>query len=453
MDEEKRIKVRFAPSPTGLLHVGNVRIALFNYFFAKKFKGRFVLRMDDTDVERSTKESEKLILEDLAWIGIKYDEFYRQSERIEKYRAFFERLKAEGYVYPCYETKEELTLKRKAQLMSGTPPVYDRAALKLTNARKQELEDSGIKPYWRFKLDDAAIVEWNDLIRGEIRIPLNSLSDPVIVKADGNFVYTFASVVDDADIGITHIIRGDDHVTNTAVQIDIFKAISNICPKFAHIPLLSSINGEEISKRIGSLLSIANIRANGIFPEALINVLAALGTSSDAHPYDTMEALIEKFNFEKISLVSPKFNIEDVRIINRKVLARKTFEEAKPSLHRILNITDDKMRALWDMLKENISEISEISFWNDVFQGKAKASSEKIDNTFLKQMIDLLPSDANFDQWVKNLKEASGKSGRDLFHPMRIVLTDLEKGPELKKIVRYLGYDAIKEKIKRHMEN
>lgn len=450
----KEVRVRFAPSPTGLLHVGNVRIALFNYLFSRKFDGKFVLRIDDTDKERSTKESEALILEDLAWIGIKYDEFYRQSERIDKYLAIFEKLKSEGRVYPCYETKEELALKRKTQTMGGIPPVYDRSALKLMDTQRKQFEDSGIRPYWRFKLDDISIAEWEDLVHGEIRIPLNTVSDPVIVKPDGGFIYTFASVVDDADLSITHIIRGDDHVTNTAVQIDIFKAICDGgYPQFAHLPLMSSIDGQEVSKRTGSPLSIVNMRNDGILPEALIDVLANLGTSNNIDPQDTMESLTKKFDFEKMSLASPKFNIEDVRIINRKILAEKTFDEVKAELcANLKNLTNDKrIHALWDTVKGNINRLSEVSFWDNVFQGKNKISSEKVDDTFLRQMIDTLPSNADFEQWIGKLKEISGKKGRELFHPIRIALTDLESGPELKKIVQFLGYDAIKERIEKHM--
>ena len=453
-NEKKEIRVRFAPSPTGLLHAGNVRVALFNYLFVRKFGGKFILRIDDTDQERSTKESEALILEDLAWLGIKYDEFYRQSERINKYAEIFERLKAEGRVYPCYETKEELALKRKTQTMSGIPPVYDRGALKLTDEQRKKLEESGMKPYWRFKLDDSTTAEWNDLVHGEIRIPLNTVSDPVVVKPDGGFVYTFASVVDDADLGITHIIRGDDHVTNTAVQIDIFKAIcSGSYPSFAHLPLMSSMDGQEVSKRTGSALSVVNMRGDGIFPEALINLLANLGTANNIDYRDTFESLIKKFDFKKMSLASPKFNIEDVRIINKKILVEKKFDEVKTKLQASLkNFADDKkMHALWDTVKGNINKLSEVSFWDDVFHGKIKISSEKLDDTFLKQMLDTLSNSVDFDQWVSKLKEISGKKGRELFHPIRIALTDLENGPELKKIVQFLGRDAIKERIKKHM--
>lgn len=455
ISKKEEIRVRFAPSPTGFLHAGNVRVALFNYLFAQKFGGKFILRIDDTDKERSTKESEDLILEDLAWIGIKYDEFYRQSERIDKYAAVFEKLKAEGRVYPCYETKEELALKRKTQTMSGVPPVYDRGALKLTDSERKKLEESDSKPYWRFKLDDTSAAEWDDLVHGKVRIPLNTVSDPVIVKPDGDFVYTFASVVDDADLGITHIIRGDDHVTNTAVQIDIFKAIcEGKYPKFAHLPLMSSMDGQEFSKRTGSSLSVINMRNDGMFPEALINVLANLGTSNNIDYRDNLESLIKKFDFSKMSLASPKFNIEDVRLINKKILAEKTFDEVKSKLQASLkNLTDDKkMHALWDTVKGNINKLSEVSFWDDVFHGKMKMSTEKLDDTFLKQMLDTLPSSADFDQWISKLKEISGKKGRDLFHPIRIALTDLENGPELKKIVQFLGYDAIKERIKKHIK-
>lgn len=463
----KDIKVRFAPSPTGLLHVGNLKIALLNYIFAKKVGAKFVLRIDDTDSERSTKESEEQILKDLAWIGIKYDEFFRQSERVSKYHNAFEKLREQGRVYPCFETKEELALKRKTQTMNGVPPVYDRAALQLTDIQRKKLEESGVKPYWRFKLNETNTVEWKDLVHGEIHIPLNTISDPVIVKPDGNFIYTFASVVDDADIGITHIIRGDDHITNTAAQIDIFEAICGKKPEFAHIPLMSSIDGQEVSKRTGSPLSVVNMRNDGILPEAVVDVLVNLGTSENIDYHDTMESLIKKFSFEKMSLASPKFNIEDIRVVNRKILAEKTFEEVKnkvlSAFGEMMNDNHVSLEKLWDLVKGNINKVSDVVFWYDVLCGtkneKKEENEEKIDKKFLQQMLESIPISStsddllNFDAWIAKLKEISGKKGRELFHPIRTVLTGLENGPELRKIVSFLGRTAVLKKINSCIEN
>ncbi len=450
------VRVRFAPSPTGWLHAGNIKIALLNYLFARKFGGKLILRIDDTDLERSTKESENQILEDLKWLGIKYDEFYRQSERINKYQKIFNKLKDEGRVYPCYETKEELALKRKTQTMSGIPPVYDRSALKLTDEQRKILEDNGQKPYWRFKLNDDSVSEWQDLVHGKIQIPLNTVSDPVIVKPDGGFVYTFASVVDDADIGITHIIRGDDHVTNTATQIDIFNAVCGKSPNFAHVPLMSTIDGQEVSKRIGSPFSIINMRKDGILPEAIIDVLATIGTSENIDYHDTIESLIEKFDFKKISLSSPKFNIEDVKATSKKILAEKKFEQIKDELRSVLSeyhdISDEKIKIFWETVKDNVNKISDASYWYDVLFKNIPTNSEKIDLHFLEQMAQTLQKSANFDAWIADLKAISGKKGRDLFHPIRIALTNLENGPELKKIVHLLGYENIKKRIQERIE-
>ena len=439
--------VRFAPSPTGLLHVGNVRIAILNYLFAKKRGGDFVLRIDDTDTERSTKESENLILEDLTWIGIRWDKFYRQSEHFDHYRKSFEHLKTIGRVYPCYETKEELSLKRKSQTMSGVPPVYDRSSLKLSDSEKRKLEENGIKPYWRFKLNESEFAEWNDLVHGKISIPLNTVSDPVIVKPDGSFVYTFASVVDDINIDITHVIRGDDHITNTATQIDIFKAISGKFPDFAHVPLLSSIDGQDVSKRTGSSLSIVNMRNNGLLPGAIFNVLATLGTSNNIDYQDNIDSLIEKFSFEKMSLSSPKFNIDDVNLINKKIIAEKSFDDVKDDLKK-LGI-ENASENFWDTIKGNIDYIKDASFWYDAIFNKNVKGGLENDTMFIKQMLESLPNPMDFDNWILSLKKISGRKGKDLFHPLRIVLTGLDHGPELKKIVDLIGYDLVKNKIEK----
>ncbi len=441
--------VRFAPSPTGLLHVGNFRIAILNYLFAKKTGGDFILRIDDTDTERSTKESENLILKDLRWIGIHWDKFYRQSEHFEHYRKAFEYLKSIEKIYPCYETKDELSLKRKSQIMSGIPPVYDRSSLKLTDLEKKKFEDNGIKPHWRFKLNESEAAEWIDLVHGKINIPLSTISDPVVMKPDGSFVYTFASVIDDINIGITHIIRGDDHITNTAAQIDIFKVISGNVPDFAHIPLLSSIDGQDVSKRSGSSLSIVNMRNDGILPEAILNVLASLGTSNNVHYQDSIESLIEKFNFEKMSLSSPKFNLSDVTLINKKIIADKSFDDVKIDLKKIgiKNASEN----FWETIKGNINYIKDAVFWYDAIFNEVVKSGRisESDASFVNQIQESLPNPMDFDAWILSLQKISGRKGRDLFHPLRIVLTGLNHGPELKKIVDLMGYDLIKDKIEK----
>lgn len=440
-------RVRFAPSPTGFLHVGNVRIAIMNYLFTRKNHGKFILRIDDTDTERSTKEYEDTIFENLAWLGIKYDELYKQSKNLSQYNEAFEYLKKIGRIYPCYESKEELSLKRKTQIMQGIPPVYDRSSLKLTDNEKKSLEGKGMKPYWRFKLSDTS-ASWNDLIHGPISIPLNTVSDPVITKPDGAFTYTFASVVDDLNINITHIIRGDDHVTNTASQIDIFRALNpNRKIEFAHIPLMSSIDGQEISKRIGSPLSVINMQKDGIRAQAIWNVLATLGTSQNANHSDTIDTLIEKFDFRNVSLSSPKFNLNDLKLISRKILAESKFDDVKNELAEFGNISEE----FWNAIKGNIDSINETKIWYDVLIN-SDIKDNTINRNFAKQMLSVLKSPFDYDEWISELKKISGKKGRDLFHPIRIALTGLDSGPELKKIAHLIGYDEIKNRIEKSLD-
>ncbi|MBO4405914.1 MAG: glutamate--tRNA ligase [Alphaproteobacteria bacterium] len=449
------VKVRFAPSPTGLLHVGNIRIAILNYLFAKNQNGKFVLRIDDTDKERSTIESENLILEDLKWLGIEWDEFYKQSNHFPKYREAMEYLKSIGRIYPCYETKEELSLKRKIQASKGIPPVYDRASLKLSDQEKSRLESAGMQKYWRFKLNENESIEWNDLIHGKISISLNSISDPVVVKPDGSYVYTFASVVDDVNIGITHIIRGDDHVTNTAAQIDIFRALSGSNPEFAHVPLLSSIDGQDVSKRTSSSLSMVNLRNAGMEPQAIINVLSSLGTSDNVSHTDSLEDLVRKFSFSKMSLSSPKFNVRDVELLTRKIVSEKTFDEAKSDLSKIFgseNVAENISEDFWNTIKGNINTLKEVDFWYDIFYKDIPSCVEELDQDYLKQMLESLVPFIDFDEWISRLKKVSGRKGRDLFHPVRLVLTNQNTGPELRKIFAILGYEKIKNRIEKNID-
>ena len=442
-----KVKVRFAPSPTGLLHVGNIKVAIMNYLFARKHGGTFVLRIDDTDIERSTVESEKSIFEDLAWLGVMHDELYKQSENIDRYIQTFEDLKNAGRVYPCYETREELALQKKVRGMQGLPPVYDRSAFKLTDAERKSRELAGTKPYWRFRLNESNSAEWNDLVHGKISVPLSTISDPVLVKPDGSFVYTLASVVDDINLGITHVIRGDDHITNTAVQIELFKAISGTAPEFAHLPLFLSIDGQEVSKRTGSNLSIVNMRKRGIFPHSLWVVLSTLGTSNNADHHDNMESMISKFDFQKMSASPPKFNIEDINFINKKIISEMSFDEARDHLQKIG--LQDASEYFWETIRGNINVIYDAISWYEILCGNLPGMAASVDPEFAKQMLESLPDPFDFDEWISSLKKSSGKKGRDLFHPIRIVLTGTDNGPELKRIANILGYTKIKERVYR----
>ena len=312
------VKVRFAPSPTGRIHAGNIRTALFNWLFARKMGGRLLLRLDDTDKERSTEEFARGIEEDLSWLGIDWAKKVRQSERFDRYNAAVESLKREGRLYPAYETPEELELKRKRQLVRGRPPVYDRAALKLTEEDKARFESEGLKPHWRFKLEQRDVV-WDDLVRGRQHVDAASLSDPVLVRADGTYLYTLPSVVDDIDLGITHVIRGEDHVVNTAPQIQLFEALRATPPAFGHHSLLVTAEGQALSKRDRSL-SIEGLRQDGIEAPAVASYLATLGTSDPVAPHASLDELVQSFDFSKLSRAPARFDPVELRTLNAKVL-------------------------------------------------------------------------------------------------------------------------------------
>lgn len=439
------IKVRFAPSPTGKLHVGNIRIAILNYLFAKKNGGHFVLRIDDTDEIRSTKESEELIIEDLEWLGIAWDEFYKQSERIELYDKMIERLKNEGRVYQCFETKEELALRRKLQMTHGVPPVYNRAALELTEEQISAYKNEGRQGYWRFKLNQNETVRWNDLVHGEIAIPLNSISDPILVRPGGRYMYTFASVVDDVDIGITHVIRGDDHITNTAAQIDMFRALSGTNPEFGHVPLMTSADGSDVSKRTSSPLSVENMRKDGVEPMAIWDILATLGTSRNPNYMDTVKSLTEDFSMNDRSLSRVKFNISEVYAFSKKIVAEKTFDDVKA---RLIGLGLSVDANFWNTIRNNINSIYDAKEWDRIFFGDVEIVKQ--DRNFVKLMLDTLCE--NFDNWIGAIKEKSGRKGSELYHPIRIVLTSRETGPELKKIFYLLGLDKIRERIEANLK-
>lgn len=440
------VRVRFAPSPTGYLHVGNIRIAALNYIFAKKHSGTFILRIDDTDKVRSTDKCEQAIIDDLKWLNFNWTEFYKQSQRLSLYCNAIQTLKNCGRLYPCYETQEELILKRKTQLAAALPPVYDRSALKLSDSEKIKLEKEGRIPHWRFLLNDGD-TRWNDLIHGEVKINSNTISDPILVKPDGSFVYTLASVVDDIDLSISHVIRGADHITNTAVQIQLTNALNGKVPNYGHVPLLSSLDGQDISKRSQSELSIVNLRNAGIEPNAIIFALSQLGTSNSFEYHDTLETFIEKFNFTKISISEPKFDIDSLNFISKKILANYLFDQINPrlSLFNLKNIDEN----FWNLIKCNIEKLHDVKTWYDVlFERNYDKSS--IDVLFCNLMIDCINeiyNDFSYELLIEKLKQSSGKHGKILFHSIRQLLTGMTHGPELKKIIEFLGIDEIKERL------
>lgn len=428
--------VRFAPSPTGLLHAGNVRTAVLNYLFAHATGGRFLLRIDDTDLERSTKEFERAILEDLAWLGVRHDLFDQQSARVAHYHAAVERLKAEGKLYPCYETPDELDRKRKRQQARHLPPVYDRSALKVTDEERAKLEEVGRKPHWRFLLSQQKVA-WNDLVRGLVEIDTGTVSDPVLVREDGSFLYTLPSVVDDAELGVTHIIRGEDHVTNSAAQVEIFHALGVEPPRFAHHPLLVGASGEPLSKRLGSL-SIRHLRENEIEPLALATYLAKIGTSDPIEPKASWEELAAEFDFAKIGRAPARFDPAELSALNAKFLHHLEYEDvrAKLAAHE-----SDLGPGFWEAVRPNLAKFSDVAELKVLIEGPVASIHE--DPELLGKAAELLPEEPftveSWSAWTKAVSKVTGRKGRALYHPLRLALTGRDHGPELAKLLPLIG--------------
>lgn len=433
---EGSVLVRFAPSPTGYLHVGNARTALFNWLFARKARGRFLLRLDDTDEARSRPEYAEAILEDLDWLGLDHDLFARQSDREGAYRAAAQRLKEAGWLYPCYETPEELALRRRVQRARGLPPVYDRAALNLSEEQRRAYEAEDRQPYWRFLLRQGA-VSWNDIIHGETTIDAASLSDPVLVRADGRPLYTLSSVVDDAEFGITHVIRGADHIANTAVQIQLFQALDADLPMFAHHSLMVGAEGEELSKRTGAL-SLRSLREEGIEPLALLSLLARLGTSDPVEPIPEYEALIEGFDLAKLGRAPVHFDRAELRALNAHLLAMLPYEAVA---ERLAASGVRHAEAFWNAVRPNLHAFSEIADWWSVVEGSVAPVRPEPD--FLARAAALLPGEpwdeGTWGAWTKAVAAETRRKGRDLFRPLRLALTGREHGPELKCLLPLIG--------------
>ena len=430
------VKVRFAPSPTGRIHAGNIRTALFNWLFARKMGGRLLLRLDDTDRERSTEEFARGIEEDLSWLGIAWAKKVRQSERFDRYNAAVESLKREGRLYPAYETPEELELKRKRQLVRGRPPVYDRAALKLTEEDKARFESEGLKPHWRFKLEQRDVV-WDDLVRGRQHVDAASLSDPVLVRADGTYLYTLPSVVDDIDLGITHVIRGEDHVVNTAPQIQLFEALRATPPAFGHHSLLVTAEGQALSKRDRSL-SIEGLRQDGIEAPAVASYVATLGTSDPVAPHASLDELVQSFDFSKLSRAPARFDPVELRTLNAKVLHILPFRAVAPRL-RATGVGGGE--GFWEAVRGNLARLDEAKLWWRVAQGPLKPVIE--DRELCHMAARLLPpepwDDATWSAWSSAVKAATGITGKALFQRLRLALTGEEQGPELKHLLPLIG--------------
>ncbi len=429
-------KFRFAPSPTGYLHVGNARLALINWLYARKTGGEFVLRLDDTDEERSTEEYALGIQEDLSWLGLEWDDLKKQSDRTVSYTAAFETLKAAGRLYPCYETGEELDYKRKRQLARKQPPVYDRAALKLTEEDVAALEAEGRKPHWRFLLDQE-VVGWTDDVRGSVEVDCASMSDPVLIRSDGRPLYHLPSVVDDIDFGITHVIRGEDHVSNTALHIQIFKALKADVPAFAHLPLLMGPDGGPLSKREGSQ-SLRELRETGLDPMSLNSLLARLGTSDNVEARGTLEAVIDGFDISRFSRAAAKFDPAELKNINARILHEMTWEEAAGKVD-----LGGANEAFWLTVRGNLEVISDAALWWQVVTGPIAPVIE--DPDFLKKAAALLPEgdleEGSWKTWTTAVKEELGVKGKALFMPLRQALTGQSHGPEMNKMFVLIGRD------------
>lgn len=439
------IYVRFAPSPTGRLHIGNIRSALYNFLFARRHGGRFLLRMDDTDQERSTLENEEAIKRDLKWLGLNWDAYAKQSDRSARYYEVLDQLKASGRVYPCFETQAELDLKRKTQLGRGLPPVYDRAALKLSEEDRAKLIADGKKPHWRFKLEHKDVV-WDDGIQKHKVFPASSLSDPVLVREDGVPLYTFCSVVDDADMGITHIIRGEDHVTNTAVQIQIWEAVTDKpAPQFAHFPLIVSADGKEMSKRLGTM-SIGSMRdQDHIEPMAINSLLAKLGTSDPIVPFLDINELAGTFDLSKISRATPKFDMEELKHISAKILHQTAYEDVSARLDALGlgHVTKE----FWNAVRANLMTIEDVRLWWQVTHGPVTPAFNGADSHFLMEASALLPQgswhESTWSEWTAKIKSATDRKGKELFMPLRLALTGTDHGPEMKALLPLIDREKV----------
>ncbi len=431
------MKVRFAPSPTGFLHIGNVRTALLNWLLAKSQGGQFLLRMDDTDLERSTQEYADSIREDLTWLGMTWDEEERQACRLDRYDEVGKQLEERGLLYACYETPEELEYKRRRQRARGLPPIYDREGERLTAEQKAAFEAEGRKPHWRFKLHDAEIA-WDDMARGRQSYQGSNLSDPVVRRADGSWLYMLPSVIDDIDFGITHVLRGEDHVTNTAVQMQMFEALGAPMPAFAHVPLITGPGGQGMSKRLGTQ-SIRDFRAEGVEATPLLSMMASLGTSDAPDPLADLATLAERFDVTAYGRSQPQFDPADLRMLSARYLHGLPFEKAEPRLKAMgLDAADE---AFWNAVCANLFVFADVQQWWDVIHAPIDPVIEDADVT--KAALAALPAEpwdeTTWGVLTKAVKEQTGKKGKGLFHPLRLALTGRENGPELKVLLPMIG--------------
>ncbi|QEO17725.1 glutamate--tRNA ligase [Acetobacter vaccinii] len=430
------MKLRFAPSPTGLLHVGNARLAIANALYARRHGASFQLRIDDTDTGRSREELVDAIKQDLGWMGITWDETFRQTDRLDRYERAIAALKASGRLYPCFENEQELATKRETQIRQRRAPVYDRAMLKMTAQQRAQAEANGKVPYWRFMLSNKT-VRWRDMVMGDCQVKLPSVSDPVLVRADGTVLYALASVVDDLESKVTHIIRGEDHVTNTGVQIDIAEALGAHPDhfRFAHMPLLLDENGSKLSKRFDAC-SLRTLRQDGVEAQALVSYLARLGSSDDPVllPFDEQAAL---YDLSHISRSAARFDTRQLLALNHKLLAQLPYEAVSSRL------PEGATEAFWLAVRGNLELLSETRLWHQVTCEDIIPPVQEGEESFLKEAAALLPAEpwdtTTWKTWTTALREQTGRTGKALFHPLRLALTGEEQGPELRDLLPLIG--------------
>lgn len=443
------IVTRFAPSPTGRLHVGNIRTAIHNWLWARKMGGRFLLRLDDTDQARSDEAFVEAIRADLAWLGLAPDGEERQSARFDRYEAALRRLAEAGRAYPAYETAQELDLKRKVLLGRGLPPVYDRAALALTDGARAALEAEGRRPHWRFKLDHDAPIAWDDLIRGPQHLDPALLSDPVIRREDGSWLYMLPSAVDDIEMDVTHVVRGEDHVTNTGLQLQMFAALGAEAPAFAHEALLVGSEGK-LSKRLGSL-GVEAMRESGIEPAALVAKLARIGTSLPVEPFATPEPLIESFDFTTFGRAPARFDMDELAALSSRIVHQLHHDAVKDRLPAGMGAAD------WEVIRPNLKTVAEAADWWGILHGHVEQAAPGEDRSFLAQAAEAAGaldwSQAPWPQLVARLKETSGRSGKALFLPLRRALTGRDSGPEMAALLPLIGKDETVSRLRASAES
>ena len=434
--------LRFAPSPTGRIHIGNARTAILNWLMACKTGGQFILRYDDTDTARSKTEYSESIAVDMEWMGIKPTRVEWQSKRIDKYDAATDKLKASGHLYACYESADELDRRRKRLQARHLPPIYDRAALNLTAEDHAKLAAEGRKPHWRFKLDHKP-VEWHDLIRGPVHIDTSSVSDPVLVREDGTYLYTLTSVVDDIEFGITHVIRGEDHVVNAAVQTEITKALGSEVPAYGHHSFLVGADGHGLSKRLGSL-SITAMRENGLEAMAVVSLAALLGTSDSIHPCADYKELVDGFDLAKLSRAPARFDEAELTHLNAKLLHMLPWEAVKSRL-------GFGSEAFWLAVRGNLEKLADSKTWYDIVTNRITPIVATEDRDFVSGAAKSLPAEpwdsTTWKTWTDALKLTTDRKGRQLFMPLRLALTGLDHGPELAALLPLLGRQTVMDRL------